>query len=382
MPEGVAPPQASTENWREFLDRTCIIHVSQPRAVNLDRLLGALRNAKDAHGELINVTDHIDFVGPIDMGRKWQARFSTKHNATTFLENFPTFSIMPESGSVMRCPTSSFLEDVRVLKVRGMPAFMPADLVKEALNKRPEIKSVLKYRWDRYGVNSSEGTRRYIYNGVLSVTIKTDCAEDIPDTIEIEMDPYDHYGKSTVYPVSLPVMGLLPRCHKCHNRGHLAKECKACAHCRSLDHDTQGHWQAIKDRSLRQHITANADPPSGDGSAAASSPTPMEVKERQQQEERLRALEKKRKAEEARKQKDAADAAAPHLDAINTQMSVITAGQCSPPPSLDNDSIGDVKNSDSDTDSVHSLVMDEDDANGPKRARSGDEEEEGLPPKR
>lgn len=90
-----------------------------------------------------------------------------------------------------------------------------------------------------------------MYNGNLMLTVKVADAEEVPDSITVQLEPYEEFGEELSFDLQLIVIGLKPRCHKCKERGRLARDCVACTHCGSLDHRTIEHGNAV-------HVSANA----------------------------------------------------------------------------------------------------------------------------
>ena len=60
--------------------------------------------------------------------------------------------------------------------------------------------------------------------------------EEVPDFLDINT-------MARIFTVRLTVKGLPNRCHKCHRRGHLQRDCTACQRCHSNDHATADHPQ-------------------------------------------------------------------------------------------------------------------------------------------
>ena len=88
-------------------------------------------------------------------------------------------------------------------------------------------------------------------NLVVCVILEDDeIVENIPDFQDVEI-------RGRIYTILSVVLGLLPRCHRCKVRGHLAYQCVACGYCGSDSHTSEEHpVENAKMRSFRDVVGA------------------------------------------------------------------------------------------------------------------------------
>lgn len=110
--------------------------MSRPQQVNVDRMAAALKLVDNAYS-------HVNFLGTIDSGRKWQVRFNSKEELAHFLSLGDSILW----GCFHTLPGVLVFQDVRAIRIRNMPSFLPATKVVVALEKRPEVLGVCKHRW-------------------------------------------------------------------------------------------------------------------------------------------------------------------------------------------------------------------------------------------
>ena len=212
------------DNYGSFLERIAVVHViGSPRLYNLLKIQQAIVD----QGVPPSI---IEGLCPMDMGKKWHIRFTRVEDRDRFVAKLRTLEVKI-NGQINECPITSYYDDLRVVRVRGLGLGLPEDVLYEYFAPYGELKLAIPER--------SKGLFT-IYNGNYLCSLKVHSEEsflDLPDEATITIE-----GEEVT--LSFVAFGVPPRCHRCKLRGHVRANCTTrCSHCGSGDHLSEDHPQ-------------------------------------------------------------------------------------------------------------------------------------------
>ena len=207
-------------------------------------LLAAGRPYKREHIELAMLNSGMDCSQIVTLGEfqrnfKYQVTFATKDVADYFIREYPTLSVKTDKGD-FECPVSSFLRREYRIKVSWFPdAGEDGDLAR-GLAQYGEVIAIQREK--------IKGPFGHYYSGNRIVTIiPTGDIDNVPDFKDMR-------AHGDLYTTRLTVMGLKPRCHNCHVRGHVASRCGACSRCGSAQHRTADHPNQVPVTTFAERV--------------------------------------------------------------------------------------------------------------------------------
>ena len=233
------PKEPDNDNWKLFLARVAIIHVKgSPSNFSLKMISDAL--------EKIGGLKYIDRICSLERGHKWQVRFITNALRDEFLRRYPFLEVMPEYGGTVQCATTTFFDNIKIVKVKNVPGFLPSSVIMDRLEEVGHGSCQRnKCRWERS--KTTDGS--HIQNGTLLIPFRSTEIENLPDELCVSLDAD---GLSLDFVLNIVVIGLPPRCFACKERGHMIRECtNYCSVCRTTGHSTDQHESLIESPTLK-----------------------------------------------------------------------------------------------------------------------------------
>ena len=170
----------------------------------------------------------IETFGEFELNFKYQITFKTRQQAEAFCIRNETITVCNDKGAIS-CPISMFKRREYRIRVSWYPDAGRNEDLQAALRTWGQVLGVHKEK-----VNGKLG--RYNSGARVVTIIPARDIEEVPDFLDINT-------MARIFTVRLTVKCLPNRCHKCHKRGHLQRDCTACQRCHSHDHETADHPQ-------------------------------------------------------------------------------------------------------------------------------------------
>ena len=170
----------------------------------------------------------IETFGEFERNFKYQMTFKTRQQAEAFCMRNEKITVCNDKGQI-ECPISMFKRREYRIRVSWYPDAGRNEDLQAALGTWGQVLGVHKEK-----VNGNLG--RYNSGARIVTIIPARDIEEVPDFLDINT-------MARIFTVRLTVKGLPNRCHKCHKRGHLQRDCTACQRCHSHDHATADHPQ-------------------------------------------------------------------------------------------------------------------------------------------
>ena len=216
----IKPP--NKENFRQCQERVAVINVvGSPRWYTDYNIQQALVNAEIP-------PKIIEGICQMDQGKKWHIRFDHVINRDRFVARLRTLEVRIE-GRITECPITSYYDDLRVVRVKGLGLALPEECLYDAFAPYGDLKLAIPEK--------TKGLFT-VYNGNYLCSLKIKSEEnflELPDEVKVNVE-----GEEIT--LSLVAFGVPPRCHRCKIRGHVKADCTTrCARCGSGDHMTADH---------------------------------------------------------------------------------------------------------------------------------------------
>ena len=170
----------------------------------------------------------IETFGEFERNFKYQMTFKTRQQAEAFCNRNEKITVCNDKGQI-ECPISMFKRREYRIRVSWYPDAGRNEDLQAALGTWGQVLGVHKEK-----VNGKLG--RYNSGARIVTIVPARDIEEVPDFLDINT-------MARIFTVRLTVKGLPNRCHKCHRRGHLQRDCTACQRCHSNDHATADHPQ-------------------------------------------------------------------------------------------------------------------------------------------
>lgn len=233
---GSGPPSSHKESWQEAQHRLLIVSC-QTRSIRREQIAMGLMGA--GFGDF-------EAIGRFSRGFAYQVLMETKEEAEALADRGYLIIVTPQGR--VRCPVRLFLKKEFRIRVDWLPCIAPADVLESVFSRYGNVIKVVR-EWAPH----VRGMPRYL-GGTFLVTIIPDTEnviESIPDFLDVALG-------GQIHTVLCTVLGLPPRCHRCHQRGHLVRDCLACRHCGGSDHTSEDH--ASHNASQRRSFASVAKP--------------------------------------------------------------------------------------------------------------------------
>ena len=227
------------QGWRDFYDRTFVLHATpEGRPYDHDKILEGL-------GSIGLKDHHIELIGQLEGGTKWQIRLSEALIVQQVLAEYGTLrvrSAKPANTGWYECPITGWLEDVHSLRVHWLPNFVPDKVLCDAL--KPYVRRITRIVEERKGSRAHQ-----VLMGTQIVVFSGGDLEEIPDKVPVTFEGQE-------YQILLTVNGLKPRCHKCGLRGHVRARCNTKCDLCGQPHLTEMHDSLVGDRPTPDEASA------------------------------------------------------------------------------------------------------------------------------